>query len=148
MSTLVAVGDSFSCGVGVGVTVAPQRTWVGLLGAALGMDVDLRAAPGRSTAEVLHEQVCDVTARPGAVASVLVGLNDVLRSGFEPATTGRDLDAVVGRLCAAHDAVLVLRLHDAVARSPLPAATRRRSTWPASPGSTRGWTPPWPVGAM
>ncbi len=123
---LVALGDSFSCGVGVGVVVAPERTWVGLLGAALGMHIDLLASPGLASAEVAHAQLSRALDRPGTVATVFVGLNDVVRSAFDPDATHAHIATIVGELGACHDVVLVVLLHDAMARLPLPRVMRRR----------------------
>jgi lysophospholipase L1-like esterase len=123
---LVALGDSFSCGLGVGVAVPPAATWVGLLGAALDAQVDLLAAPGTASGEVLRSQVPDAVASPGDVATLLVGLNDVVRAGFDPVATRGDVHAIVAELCRVFPVVLVARLHDAVNRLPLPRRLRRR----------------------
>ena len=123
---LVAVGDSFSCGVGVGVRISVAETWVAVLAAALDLELELLAAPGLASGDVLHRQVPVATARPGEVATLLVGLNDIVRAAFEPEATCANLDAIVGELCAAYPVVLVARLHDAVAQLPLPRAMRRR----------------------
>jgi lysophospholipase L1-like esterase len=125
-SVVVAIGDSFSCGVGVGVSVPPEQTWVGLLCAALDMRVDLLASPGLASAEVLRDQVPCAVARPGAVATVFVGLNDVIRSSFDAESTGHNLTRIVAGVSAVHEVVLVVRLHNAVARIPVPGAVRRR----------------------
>jgi lysophospholipase L1-like esterase len=123
---LVALGDSFSCGVGVGVTVPGDRTWVGLLGTALGARVDLLAAPGLASREVLAEQVPRATRRPAAVATLLVGLNDVVQAAFDPIATRASVHDIIDALCAAHGVVLVARLHDAIARLPVSHRMHRR----------------------
>jgi lysophospholipase L1-like esterase len=123
---LVALGDSFSCGVGVGVTVPLHETWVGQLGAALGAEVELLASPGLAAGEVLHAQVPDAVARPGDVATLLVGLNDIVRAAFDVDETRANLHAIVRELGAAYPIVLVARLHDAVALLPLPRRMRSR----------------------
>ena len=123
---LVALGDSFSCGVGVGVTVPLPETWVGRLGAALDADVDLLASPGMAASEVLRDQVPVAVARSGDIATLLVGLNDVVRASFDPAVTRAGVHAIVSELCRAYPVVLVARLHDAVALLPLPLRMRAR----------------------
>lgn len=123
---LVAVGDSFSCGVGVGVQIPAAQTWVGLLAAALDLELEMLAAPGLASAEVLRGSVPVATARRGEVATLLVGLNDILRAAFVPEQTCANLHEIIGELCAAYPVVLVARLHDAVALLPLPSALRRR----------------------
>jgi lysophospholipase L1-like esterase len=123
---LVALGDSFSCGVGVGIQLSAAETWVGLLADALDLELEVLAAPGRASAEVLREQVPTATARPGELATVLVGLNDVVRAAFPREATDASVHGIVGELCAAYPLVLVAQLHNAVALLPLPAAMRRR----------------------
>jgi lysophospholipase L1-like esterase len=123
---LVALGDSFSCGVGVGLEIPHDETWVGLLGVSLGLGVELHASPGMAAGEVLRDQVPAATARRAEVATLLVGLNDIVRSAFDPAATGTHISSIVDTLCAAHDVVLVVRLHDAVARLPIPRRVRCR----------------------
>ena len=123
---LVALGDSFSCGVGVGVELPLRETWVGLIGAALGAEVELLASPGMASGEVLRDQVPDAVRDPGDVATLLVGLNDIVRAKFDPVATRANVHAIVSGLCAAYPVVLVARLHDAVALLPLPRAMRRR----------------------
>lgn len=123
---LVAVGDSFSCGVGVGVEISAAETWVGLLAAALDLDLEMLAVPGVASAEVLRDQVPVARAYPGKIATVLVGLNDILRAAFVPEQTRASVHAITGELCAAYPVVLLVRLHDAVALLPLPDVIRRR----------------------
>ncbi len=130
MTVVVALGDSFTCGEGVGVRVDPDDTWVALLARALPAGRLVRlAVPGSRVADVRTRQLPLV---PGGadVATLLVGLNDVARSGFDAATVGADLLGTVAALRGRVDDVLLGRLHDAGALLPLPArvtqATRRR----------------------
>jgi lysophospholipase L1-like esterase len=123
---MIALGDSFSCGIGVGVVVPGDQTWVGLLGAALELDIELLATPGLASVEVLHDQVPVATHRPATLATLLVGLNDIVRAAFDADDTRTHVEAIVDELCAVHDVVLVARLHNAVARLPLPREARRR----------------------
>jgi hypothetical protein len=48
---LFALGDSFSCGEGVGMRTPVADTWVGLLAAAMQLEVDRLAVPGMNAAE-------------------------------------------------------------------------------------------------
>ena len=125
-SRLVALGDSFSCGVGVGVSVPLGETWVGLLGAALGAKVELLASPGMASGEVLRDQVPAAVTSPGEVATLLVGLNDVVRASFDADAARANVAAIISELCAAFPVVLVARLHNAVALLPLSRKMRRR----------------------
>lgn len=130
MTVVAALGDSFTCGEGVGVRVDPEATWAALLADALpgGRLVSLAVAGAR---------IADVRARqlpllPGHVdvATLVIGLNDVARSGFDPPTVTTDLENLVSVLRGRADEVLLGRLHDPLALLPLPSriahATRRR----------------------
>ena len=130
VTLVVVLGDSFTCGEGVGVRVDPEHTWVALLARALPAGRLVRlAVPGARVADVRSGQLPRV---PGGadVATLLVGLNDVARSGFDPAAVGADLLHTVAALRSRADDVLLGRLHDAGALLPLPArvaqAARRR----------------------
>lgn len=121
MTAVVALGDSFTCGEGVGVRVDPDATWTALLAAALPDGRLLRLAePGAGVADVRLRQLPGLPERAD-VATLLVGLNDVARAGFDPATVARSLLDLVAELRTRADEVLVGRLHDAVALLPLPA---------------------------
>jgi lysophospholipase L1-like esterase len=124
VTRLVALGDSFSCGEGVGVRVPHDKTWTALLAAALpGASFSTYAAPGARIRDVRHQQLPQVTS--ATVATVLVGLNDVARSGFDAATVHRDLVSVVEQLGGSADIVLLGRLHDPARMLRLPALMRR-----------------------
>ncbi|SDX66334.1 Lysophospholipase L1 [Geodermatophilus africanus] len=130
MTVVVALGDSLTCGEGVGVRVRPEDTWVALLARALPAGRLVRlAVPGARVADVRTGQLPLV---PGGadIATLLVGLNDVARSGFDAAAVGAEILETVAALRSRADDVLLGRLHDAGALLPLPArvaqATRRR----------------------
>lgn len=123
---LVALGDSFTCGVGVGVSVPLDETWVGQLGAALDADVELLASPGMASAEALRDQVPNAVAIPGDIATLLIGLNDVVRASFDAEATRANVNAIVTELCHAYPVVLVARLHNAVGLLPIPRRMRQR----------------------
>ena len=125
MTLVAALGDSFTCGVGVGVRVHPAQTWAALLSRALPDGRLLRlAVPGARLIDVRTGQLPALPARVD-VATLVVGLNDVARSGFDPATVGTDLLEVVATVLHRADEVLVGRLHDAAALLPLPAGAAR-----------------------
>jgi lysophospholipase L1-like esterase len=85
--------------------------------------------PGARVADVRSRQL-PLVPDDADVATLLVGMNDVARSGFDAADVGADLLATVAALRSRADDVLLGRLHDAGALLPLPArvgqATRRR----------------------
>lgn len=125
MTVVAALGDGFTCGQGVGVRVAPSATWVAVLADALPGSRLLRlAVPGARVADVRHRQV-GVLPDHVDVTTLLVGLNDVARRGWDAAAVAADLLAVVAELRSRADDVLLGRLHDAAALLPLPAAVAR-----------------------
>jgi len=112
---VVSLGDSFSCGEGVGLRVELPLTWVGLCVAGLagpGPDWTPLAVAGARVRDVRHQQLPVALALRPQLATVLVGLNDVVRAGFEPAAVREDLAQVVGQLHGQGCTVLLVRLHD------------------------------------
>lgn len=125
MTVVVALGDSFTCGEGVGVRVDAEATWVGLLASALpGGRLVRLAVPGARTSDVRTRQLPRL---PGHVdvATLVIGLNDVVRSGFDAATVAADLRHVVSALQNRAGAVLLGRLHDPAVLLPLPSRIAR-----------------------
>jgi lysophospholipase L1-like esterase len=116
VASLVILGDS--TGVGLGDPVLP-RGWRGfgpLLAAALGAPGEVRyrnlSVIGARMADLRHRQLPGaVVARPD-VAVILAGMNDTLRSDFDPVAVRDDLDIAVTALQAAGAVVLTTRFHD------------------------------------
>ncbi len=130
MTVVAALGDSFTCGEGVGVRVDPSSTWVALLAEALpGARLLRLAAPGARLADVRTRQL-PLLPRRVDVATLLVGLNDVARSGFDADSAGQDLLDLAATVRSRADHVLLARLHDAPGLLALPPriaeAARRR----------------------
>ncbi|MGY1744231.1 GDSL-type esterase/lipase family protein [Blastococcus sp. SYSU D00695] len=120
MTVVAALGDSLSCGEGVGLRIQPARTWVGLLAAALpGARLVRLAVAGARVGDVRTRQLPQL---PGDVdlATVLAGLNDVGRAGFDPDAVAGDLRAVVAAAHRRGAQVLLGRLHDPAAVRPVP----------------------------
>ncbi len=111
--TLATLGDSTPVGLG---DPAPGGGWRGfpvLLRDALGAtELVNPARTGARTAWVRHEQLPVALAASPEVAVVFVGMNDTLRSDFDPDALHEDCAAVVGALRAAGAHVLMLRYHD------------------------------------
>ena len=126
---LVSVGDSFSCGEGVGLRVDLPQTWVGLLATGLGARWTPLAVAGARVGDVRAGQLPAALAARADVATVLVGLNDVVRAGFDAAAVAHDLRTVVLALRDGGALVLLARLHDPVrllpSAGPLTAPLRR-----------------------
>jgi len=120
MTVVAALGDSLTCGEGVGVRVVPTITWVGLLAGALpnGRLVRLARAGARAR-DVRLRQLPELPDQVDVV-TLLVGLNGVARAGFDAAAVRADLLAVVAALRTLDAEVLLARLHDPVALLPLP----------------------------
>jgi lysophospholipase L1-like esterase len=110
MSGLQALGDSFTCGEGVGVQVPLEGTWAALLAGGLGLEHRSLAVAGSRVRDVLDEQL--PLADIAVVSTLLVGLNDAARGGFDPAAVRRRLLDAVTHLAALSGAVVVGRLHD------------------------------------
>lgn len=123
---LVSLGDSFSCGQGVGLSVPPASTWPALLARALPRcEHTPLAVAGSRVRDVRRGQLPAALAARPTVATVLIGLNDVCRSDFDPKSFRTDLTAVTGELRAAGARVLLGRLHDPCRQLPVPARLAR-----------------------
>jgi lysophospholipase L1-like esterase len=127
-----ALGDSLTCGVGVGVKVPAEQIWTARLAAAVpGGQLIRLAQPGARARDVRTVQLPRLPAPRGAeVCTLLVGLNDIARSGFDAAAVRAELVETVRLLRDRGGEVVVGRLHDPAALLPLPsrvaAAARRR----------------------
>ena len=123
---VVALGDSLSCGEGVGLRLDPALTWPALLAAALpGGGLTSLARPGARVAEVLAHQLPVVaTLRPDLV-TVLAGLNDVVRADPDPDRVARELRHTVAGVVATGATVLLCTLPEPGLHLPLPPALRR-----------------------
>lgn len=131
VTTLVTLGDSTPVGLG---DPAPGGGWRGfpvLLRDALGAtELVNPSRTGARMAWVRDEQLPTALAASPQVTVLFVGMNDTLRSDFDPAALHEDCAAVVDALRAAGAHVLLLRFHDhtRVFRLPgrLARALRRR----------------------
>jgi lysophospholipase L1-like esterase len=117
MTRLVALGDSITLGVGDPVrTGAGQRGWRGwarLLGEGLpDPDVAILASNGACAADVERDQLPAALRLAPDIASVVIGVNDTLRAGFDPARIEAAAARTVGALRAAGAEVLTMRLPD------------------------------------
>ncbi|MCS7481342.1 SGNH/GDSL hydrolase family protein [Umezawaea endophytica] len=123
MRTLVVLGDSTSVGIGDPVP-GGWRGFGPLLGAAF-PDYHNLAFPGARVGCVRTRQLpLALAARPDAVV-VLAGMNDTLRSDFDPVRLHHDLDHVVGALRSAGAMIVTVRFHDHGRVFRLPGALRR-----------------------
>lgn len=114
--TLVALGDSTTVGLGDPI---PGRRWRGfgpLLAESLSSGpavecVNLSFSGARANCVRTRQLPHALRAKPDA-AVMIVGMNDTLRSTFDPAQIHDDLDVVVRELVSAGAAVVTARYHD------------------------------------
>lgn len=114
VSTLATLGDSTVVGLGDPLPGGGWRGFAVLLRDALGPDTRLLnpARTGARMADVRGAQLAEVVpARPEA-AVICAGMNDTLRSDFDPARIRDDLAAALSGLAAVGTFSLVLRYHD------------------------------------
>lgn len=124
--TVVALGDSFSCGEGVGIEIRPEQTWAALLCDALpGARLVNLSTPGARLRDVSRDQLPATLAAAPALATIMVGLNDIIRSGLSGDQLTADMRAMVGELASGGAAVLIARWHDPGAVLGIPTRMRR-----------------------
>jgi len=126
MTTFAALGDSITLGVGDPAPGGGWRGWAAFLAESLpgGHLVNL-AANGARAADVERAQLPRALVLRPDVASVVVGTNDILRAGFDPAAIQSALAHVTGSLSAAGAVVLTMRLPDPGLMLGLPPALAR-----------------------
>lgn len=122
---MVALGDSTSCGEGVGLRLPFEQTWPARLSAAAHADLLPLAIPGARLEDVWRDQLPVVRDTGADVVTLLVGLNDLSRSGFDRERFSTRLGELVAALRGTGALVLLGRLHDAARVLPLPPALRR-----------------------
>lgn len=122
---LATLGDSTVVGLGDPVP-GGWRGFPVLLAAALGAAHLVNPArTGARVRTVRDEQLPVVLANPPDLAVVFVGMNDTLRSDFDPVALRNDWSVIVEELRAAGTHVLVVRYHDHTRVFRLPAPLRR-----------------------
>jgi len=130
MTTYVALGDSITVGIGDPVRASAQdrawRGWAALLADGL-IDPDLHilATSGACIADIERDQLPRALALRPDIASVVFGINDTLRPGFDADLIESAAAHTVGALRAAGAQVLTMRLPDAGRMLGLPSALAR-----------------------
>ena len=116
LTRFVALGDSTTEGLGDPLPGGGWRGWAALLADGLGppgrVQLTNLAMSGATARLVRTEQLGPALALRPTIASVLVGVNDTLRAGFEPARIGADLDHTVAALTSRGATVLTARMPD------------------------------------
>ncbi|MGQ0575248.1 MAG: GDSL-type esterase/lipase family protein [Pseudonocardia sp.] len=129
MRTLVTLGDSTPVGLGDPLPGGGWRGFPALLGAALGATVVNPSRTGARMACVRREQLPAalgaLRAGEPSAAVLFAGMNDTLRSDFQPGALRDDCSAVAAELRRTGAHVLVVRYHDHTRVFRLPAPLRR-----------------------
>lgn len=130
MTIFAALGDSITLGIGDPVRDENGRRawrgWAALLADGL-IDSELHvlAASGACASQIERDQLPRALGLRPDVASVIFGINDTLRPGFDPELIARSAAHTVGALRAAGAEVLTMRLPDAGQMLGLPGALAR-----------------------
>jgi len=113
MTRIVTLGDSITMGMGDPAPGGGWRGWAHHLASGL-PDPELHnlAELGAQAKHVERDQLpAALNLRPD-VASLVVGINDTLRAGFDPVRTGQSAARTVAALRASGATVLTMRLPD------------------------------------
>lgn len=125
---VAALGDSTTVGIGDPVP-GGWRGWARLLAEALGSAYDLSfcnlAVSGATTASVVEGQLGDAVAHRPDIASLIVGVNDTMRSTWDPVRLRRDLMGAAEALHGTGALLLTARFHDHGEVLGLPGILRR-----------------------
>lgn len=110
-----ALGDSATYGLGDPASTEP-RGWARLLGEAIGIDHHVSlcnvARPGATAADLRSQQLTDALDHSPHLASLIVGLNDTVRSSWDPVAVRTELLHAAGQLAAQGALLLTVRFHD------------------------------------
>jgi lysophospholipase L1-like esterase len=127
--SLAVLGDSTAVGVGDPLPAGGWRGFGPLLAAALGAPGEVHytnlSVIGARMADLRHRQLPGAVALRPDVAVILAGMNDTLRSDFDPVALRDDLDVTVTALQASGAVVLTIRYHDHGRVFRLPGPLRR-----------------------
>jgi lysophospholipase L1-like esterase len=123
--TLATLGDSTAVGLGDPLPGGGWRGFPVLLATALGASLHNPSFTGARMEDVRHAQLPAAVAAAPDVAVVFAGMNDTLRSDFDPARLQADCAAIVTALRSAGAHVVLMRYHDHTRVFPLPAPLRR-----------------------
>src|SRR6202041_1069233 len=129
MTRIVTLGDSITLGMGDPAPGGGWRGWAFLLAAGLpGPQLHNLAVRGAQAKHVERDQLPAALALRPDIASVVVGINDTLRAGFDPVRTGQATARTVAALTASGATVLTMRLPDPAQMFGLPSALARPLT--------------------
>ena len=124
-----AIGDSTTFGIGDPVP-GGWRGWSRLLALALATSYDVSfcnvARSGGTSVTALDEQLPEALAHRPELVSFVVGVNDVLRSTWDPEQVRHHLMVTAGKLTAEGALLLTVRYHDHSRLLGLPAFMTQR----------------------
>ena len=110
-----ALGDSASCGVG-DPTPDGWRGWAQILADAMAGDHYVSflklAVPGACAFDVRRDQLATAIEHRPVIASLVVGLNDAVRSSWDPDRLREDLLYAAAELAAEGTLLMTVRFHD------------------------------------
>lgn len=125
MTSIVALGDSISFGVGdlCGSDVGPG--WSGRLATAIGVADHQRLAwPGAQLSEMVHSQLPATVMSEPDIALVSIGGNDAIRRGFDAYQFSTELRSALDALKSAIPVVVVATLPDISQTCQIPRSLR------------------------
>jgi len=126
----VALGDSATYGIGDADRTGSWRGWARLLASAIAQDHAVSfcnlAVPGSTAADVRRAQLADALDHRPHLASLIVGLNDTVRSTWDPEALRADLLHCARVLSEQGAVLLTIRFHDHARVFRLPGALGRR----------------------
>jgi len=126
MTRIVTLGDSITLGLGDPVPGGGWRGWACHLAAGLPRpELHNLAVNGAQAKHVERDQLPSALLLRPHVASVVIGINDTLRAGFDPVRTGQATARTVAALTAQGATVLTMRLPDPAQMFGLPPALAR-----------------------
>ena len=129
MTRIVTLGDSITMGMGDPAPGGGWRGWAQYLAAGVaGPQLHNLAVRGAQAKQVERHQLPAALALRPDIASVVVGINDTLRAGFDPVRTGQATARTVAALTASGATVLTMRLPDPAQMFGLPTALARPLT--------------------
>ena len=138
----VAIGDSMTEGLGDPDPAGGHRGWADRLAEVLaGQEPSLAyanlAVRGRTTAQIRAEQLGPALELQPDLVTVMAGMNDLVRSGFDAASVVADIEEMFARLTESGARVATVTFPDLGKVSPL-----ARRVLPASSTSTPACAPP------
>jgi lysophospholipase L1-like esterase len=120
----VAVGDSQTEGLNDGSDATGYRGWADRLAEIIashqpGLEYANLAVRGRLTARIRAEQTDAALALKPDLITVMAGMNDLVRPGFDPEPVAADLDAMLADFTASGATVVTFTFPDVAKIAPL-----------------------------